>query len=104
MADGAVDRTPFHVALRLYAIAALRWPEVDGTAALAGVDPFALRPERFCNLIYAWAVDRVEDRERFDAALEEPIPGGRGLSAASAADDGDAFLSFMTEHRALAGG
>ncbi|TFG40364.1 MAG: hypothetical protein E4H44_00215 [Candidatus Aminicenantes bacterium] len=40
-----------------------------------GPDLLSLHPARFCNAIYAWYVERVEDREKFDFALNKPIPG-----------------------------
>jgi hypothetical protein len=68
-------RPPYPVVVRLHAIADDEWAAIDGQCAAQGVDPLALSPDRFCNLIYAWALSRVEDRAKFDALLSAPLPG-----------------------------
>jgi hypothetical protein len=47
--------------------------------------------------VYSWAVERVENREAFDAYLEAPTEEtGRGTpSAATLAAEGQAFMDFM---------
>jgi hypothetical protein len=75
VADGGSDRPPYDTAVRLHLIARDHWDSIDGAAAAAGVDPFALSPHRFCNLVYAWALQRVEDVAKFDAELTAPLPG-----------------------------
>lgn len=75
MAGRGEQRPPYEVVVRLHAVAIDEWPAIDGTCAAAGIDPFALSPNRFCNLIYAWALARVEDRTKFDAQLTMPLPG-----------------------------
>lgn len=105
MDDRGVVRPPYPTALRLYAIAAERWAEIDGLCAQNGVDPIRLRPDRFCNLIYAWAVERVEDRERFDFDLNAPMPGQvRQPSEAELEREGADFMSFLATHQAEASG
>ena len=80
---------PYTVVLRLYAVADAHWPQIDGDLAQRGIDPFTLPVHRFCNLIYAWAVARVQDREHFDAVLNErtgpnrPAPFSEADEAAS---------------------
>ena len=49
------------------------WHDIDGACAREGVDPFSLPFDRFLNLVYAWAVERLQNvengRAEFDAAL-----------------------------------
>ena len=66
---------PYTVAARLCLIASDHWPEIDGEAAFKGVNLLELRLDRFCNAIYWWTVQRVEDREQFDYQLHQPVPG-----------------------------
>lgn len=61
-----------------------------------------LRPDRFCNLIYTWCVDRVENRAQFDTELLAPLPGmnrrrgGRPRpSEVDAQQEGRDFMAFM---------
>jgi len=55
--------------------------------------------------VYSWAVERVENREAFDAYLEAPIEEtGRGTpSAATLAAEGQAFMDFMAAGERLRG-
>lgn len=75
MDDRGVDRPPYQVALRLYAVAAERWAEVD--AAYYMVDLIRVAPHRFLNFVYAWCVERIdpEKREDWERMLEAPLPG-----------------------------
>jgi hypothetical protein len=66
---------PYHTAARLVVAAANDWALFDGDHAGRGVDPLRLPFARFLNLIYAWYMERVEDKERFKYELEKPIPG-----------------------------
>lgn len=92
MGDGGVDRAPYPVAVRLYGVAAAYWPEIDGYAALRGSGSLLnLSPDRFCNAVYAWCVERVEDREQFDAQLTAPYAG---RSAVTADDELAGFAAF----------
>ena len=75
MDRGGDLRPPYEAVARLSALASDQWPSIDGWCAAQGVDPLSYRPDRFYNLIYAWAVERVEDKAKFDAQLEAPIPG-----------------------------
>ncbi len=97
---------PYQVCLRLYGIAAARWQEIDGTCAQAGgFDPLSLPIDRFCNMIYAWAVERVKDREEFDQMLTAPLPGSKvkkpDPTSAELQDEGASFMALQSE---LAGG
>lgn len=59
-----------------------------------------LRPDRFCNFVYTWAVERVENRDEFDTNLLEPLPGTRRKavkpSAVEVEREGEDFMSFMS--------
>jgi len=94
-----VVRPPYGVAARLTFVARQRWAEIDGDYARqsGGQSPFGLRWDRLLNVIYTWAVERVEDRDAFDAYLEASAEeGGRGTpSAATLAAEGQAFMDFM---------
>jgi hypothetical protein len=93
-----VVRPPYQAAHRLCAIAAQRWAEIDAHAAQGGgLDPFSLRPDRFFNYIYAWAVDRVENREEWDALLILPLTGSKVVKPTAAAleTEGADFMNFM---------
>ncbi|HEY1179604.1 MAG TPA: hypothetical protein VGF17_25905 [Phytomonospora sp.] len=83
MAGGGDHGFPYAAVARLHAIAIDEWPAIDGYAAAQGVDPFALPPHRFCNFVYAWAIERVTEREKFLTLLYAPIPG-RAPSTVSA--------------------
>lgn len=85
--------TPYTVAARLHGIAAEYWTQIDGQAALNGVDLMLLPLDRFCNAIYAWVVERVEDKERFDFELTQPVPGR--VRDTDVEQELDAFASFM---------
>jgi hypothetical protein len=59
-------------------------------------------------LVYAWTVQRVKDREQFDMMLDAPIPYARPrkpstFSAVSREEEGENFMSFMTQHQARVG-
>lgn len=50
---------------------------MDGTAALAGIDPLDLPPDRFLSWALAWFHARMDEKGRraFDMVLSRPIPG-----------------------------
>jgi hypothetical protein len=50
---------------------------------------------RFCNAVYYWCIQRVEDRDKFDYQLNQPIPG-RMVRESQVARERDQFASFMT--------
>ena len=75
MADGGVVRAPSYAAARLSALVQEHWAAFDGEAALAGVEVVDLRPDRFFNAVYAWAIQRVEDRDQFHALVFDPPEG-----------------------------
>lgn len=104
-----MDRPPYPVVLRLYAIASERWPEID--AAYAEVDLITFPPHRFCNLVYGWCVKWLNEdkREKFDYDLTAPLPGTstRHVSEATAEAEGAAFLAVMAmagQQKEAAGG
>jgi hypothetical protein len=69
-----VDRGPYPVVHRLHWIAAEHWRAIDGDCAARGVDPLRLRPDRFCSLIWNWAIQRVEDPTQWTIEMERPFP------------------------------
>lgn len=70
-------RAPYRVAIRLIGLATLHWAEIDGEAAARGIEPLALRPDRFLNFIYWFTVRNAtqEGREQINAELDKPLPG-----------------------------
>ncbi len=96
-------RPPYPIALRLYAIAAERWSEVD--SAYATVDLIRQRPHRFCGLVYGWCVSgmNAERREQFDYQLSAPLPGREKAAPNEvvAEVEGQAFMAAMMQHQAL---
>ena len=103
---------PYPTVLRLIALAGERWAEIDGELAARGIDAFGLRIDRFLNLIYAWYVARVEDRERFEMMLTAPLPGARRRRAprtrtpvptetAEDRQEAEGFLGFLAEHQQI---
>lgn len=106
MDDRGVDRPPYPVALRLYAIASARWAEVDAT--YAQVDLISFPPHRFCNLVYGWCVQwlNAEKREKFDHDLTAPLPGlpPTRVSPATVETEGEAFMAVLAMTRKEADG
>lgn len=96
MDGGGVGRTPYEVALRLYAIAAERWAEVD--PSYPGVDLLRLPVHRFLNYVYAWCVARIdpEKLEQWHWELNQPLPGReRVITDAQAEEEGQGFMDLM---------
>jgi hypothetical protein len=96
-----VVRPPYPVALRLYLIAAERWPEID--AAYASVDLMRLPTYRFLNCIWTWCVDRVpsDKREDWITQMNEPLPGRKVKRAPTQAEldaDADTFMIALAAH------
>ena len=77
MAAVAGERPPYWVAARLTATARQQWPTFDGWCASRNVDPLVLDIDRFCNLIYFWLTQNVDERRRreIDTQLERVPPG-----------------------------
>jgi hypothetical protein len=88
---------PYQVVQRLIGIAGSYWAEIDGQCAASGFDPLDLPPDRFFNFIYYWAVNRVEDRQKFEHELLAPLPGRKRkpISEAEMATEGADFMAFM---------
>lgn len=97
MARGGVDRKPYPTAVRLYAIAALRWAELDGH--YAGHDLIRQPPHRFCNFVFAWAVQHMtpEQRERWEYEMALPLPGEETTAPAPGdiKADSDLFMAAL---------
>jgi hypothetical protein len=91
---------PYQVAVRLYAIAAGRWAELD--AEYASIDMIRLPPHRFLNLVFAWCVRRFhkqEDLEQWMFQLEQPLPGDekKKPSQTDLQAESDSFMSLMAK-------
>lgn len=98
-------RPPYPIALRLYAIAAARWEEVD--AAYTPLDLIRETPHRFCGLVYGWCVKHMDEerREQFDYDLSAPLPGREAAPPVEAVAEieGNAFMAAMMQHQMMAG-
>lgn len=89
-------RPPYEVVHRLYALADLRWPEID--AAYPQVNLLELPIYRFLNFVYGWVMDRVphDQREQFLYELHAPLPGREGeMSDAGIEVEGQQFMDAM---------
>lgn len=75
MGCGGGGRPPYRVVARLLAVASDEWPAIGGSCTAAGIDPFALRLDEFCNLVYAWLLERTDDRSKLDGELTKPADG-----------------------------
>jgi len=101
-----VDRPPYPVALRLYAVAEERWAEIE--AHYIVVDLLRLPPAKFLNCVYAWCVRYMdpETREKWEMMLTAPLPGTertRPPSEVEAEVEGAAFMAAMSQHQTLTG-
>jgi hypothetical protein len=106
VAGRGVVGPPYATALRLYAIAAVRWEEVD--SAYAALDIIRETPYRFCGLVYGWCVKHMDEerREQFDYDLSAPLPGREKAAPAQAVAEieGQAFMAAMMQHQMVTGG
>lgn len=95
---------PYATTLRLYAIAAERWSEID--SAYAQVDLIRQPSYRFCGLVYGWCVRHMEDerREQFDYNLAAPLHGREKATPVDtvAEIEGQAFMAAMMQHQMVA--
>ena len=96
---------PYSATLRLYAIAAERWSEIDST--YAQVDIIRQPAWRFCGLVYGWCVRNMDDerREKFDYDLAAPLFGREKAAPidAVAEIEGQAFMAAMMQHQIVTG-
>lgn len=70
-----MGRPPYEAAVRLSEAAIGNWQGVDGHYSGQGVDILRLPLSRFLSVIYVWCMERVEDAEKWDARLNDPLPG-----------------------------
>jgi hypothetical protein len=92
---------PYPTTLRLYAIAAERWSEID--SAYATIDLIRQPSFRFCGLVYGWCVRNMEDERRaqFDYDLAAPLFGREKARPVEAVAEieGQAFMAAMMQHQ-----
>jgi hypothetical protein len=87
---------PYVRALRLYLLAIEHWAVLD--AHYATVDLITLPPHRFCNLVYAWLIGRIDPEkiEQVEFQLNQPLPGEeKKVSVMQQEDDGASFMAAM---------
>lgn len=96
----AVAGRPWWQADKLVQFAAINWAGILGQLALHGVDVGSLSLPAFLNAVYAWHVERLDEkgRDRFDRELADAPPG----VVADEPDDGGA--SFMAALGAMGSG
>lgn len=88
-------RPPYPVAVRLCTIAAERWAEID--AAYYQMTLLRERPHRFLNMVYAWAIERV-DPDKLDewlAELADLLPWQDADSEAAAELESASFFEMQ---------
>lgn len=90
---------PAASALRLISTAGASWRDVDGKAALSGIDLLELPLDRFCNTILYMFCEGSDDKARFKlmAQLTAPLNGwpvSEHEPAWDAGDDQDAFAAL----------
>lgn len=93
-------RPPYPAVVRLCTLAAERWALID--AAYYQTNLLRLPPHRFLNMVYAWAVERV-DPEKYDEwelELVDLLPWQDSQSAAAEELESKSFMGLM----ALGGG
>lgn len=58
-------------------VALTRWAVFDGWCASRNVNPLDLPIDRFCNLVYYWAVRNMKDDAKadFDRHISQPVTG-----------------------------
>jgi hypothetical protein len=92
-----VDWPPYPAALRLYAIAEERWPEID--AAYYQVNLIEFPCYRFLNCVYTWCLARLdpEKREEWDAMLMAPLDPSKKAKPTDAQieAEGADFMALM---------
>tara|TARA_R110000764_G_scaffold114714_3_gene201808 strand:+ start:4771 stop:5088 length:318 start_codon:yes stop_codon:yes gene_type:complete len=88
-----VDCSPYEVVLRLIGIAGDNWEAIDYEAACQGQDFLALPIDRFCNVVYHWAMERVKDKPQFIYQLTKRVSGQKP-SKKQVNEDADAFMAF----------
>jgi hypothetical protein len=90
-----VVRPPYPAAVRLCAIASERWAELD--AAYYSINLARQKPYRFCNLVYAWCIERV-DPEKLDEwklDLVDLLPWQDSSSSAAIESESDSFFAMQ---------
>lgn len=97
----AVAGRPWWQADRLIQFAAVNWELLLGTLALHGASVDTMSLPAFLSAVYAWHVDRMDEKQRmrFDDELAKVPPGVVSTQTVETFDDGGA--SFMAAFGAL---
>lgn len=96
MADGGVDRTPYQVAVRLYALAEGYWELL--CVHFYQINLMAQDPDRLCTLVYGWAKTMIptDKWEMFEMELTSPLPGTEAQpSETEIENEGELFMAAM---------
>jgi len=113
VADGEVVEFSYPAVAGLIRIADEFWPEIDGTCARTGFDPLGLPFDRFLNLIYSWACERVQYSENGRTELDDALFGEQARRNRAEPDsvapevveeEMALFQAFSTEHSQLSRG
>ena len=88
-----MDCPPYEVVFRLIGIAGDHWEALDYEAACKGQDFLKLPIDRFCNVVFHWAIERVPDRSQFIYQLTKRT-SGKKPSEKQFQEDANAFMAF----------
>lgn len=100
MAGGVSLETPYYNVVRLVSTVGVNFERMDGTAALAGIDPMDLPPHRFFNWAVAWFQERMNQRDfrSWEMQVNRPLPGRDPTSGVWSDEEmGAAFQTFQGE-------
>lgn len=78
----------------------VHFERMDGTAAMAGIDPMALPPRRFFNWATEWFRERMTEQNfrSWEMQVNRPLPGHEPRSGPwSEQEMGRAFSQFQRE-------
>ena len=92
-------RPPYPVAVRLCILASARWAEITSAYYHPGYSLFREKPYRFANLVYAWAIERVE-HDKLDewlSDLNDLLPWQDADSEAAAQLESESFLAMQAK-------
>ena len=90
-------RPPYPAAVRLCCIAAERWPELDAFYHASPTPLLRLRPHRYLNFVYAWAIERVpyDKLDDWKAELVDLLPWQDASSAAAEELESASFFAMQ---------
>lgn len=87
------------MAVRLCSLAASRWAEIDAYYHASPTPLLRMKPHRFLNMVYAWAIERVpsDKRDDFEMDLVDLLPWQDVESEAAADMESQSFMNMMAK-------